>query len=129
MTFLNFQLSLDSPRNQIFFFPTLFFVYSMPNRICDVYYIHCVRVCVCVCVCVCMCVCVCLCVWEKKNNNFEIHVILLRYIRNVNLPFKKDLKFAELLTKISLFLYFRGRPKNGKGNKLRRRRKYMRKSN
>ena len=29
----------------------------------------------------------------------EIHVIILRYIRNVNLPFKKDFKFAELLLK------------------------------
>ena len=66
---------------------------------------------------------------RKKNNSFEIHVIILRYIRNVNLPFKKDFKFAALLTKTSFFLYFRDRPKNGEGNKLRRREKYMRKSN
>ena len=46
---------------------------------------------------------VCMCV-RKKNNSFKIHVIILRYIRNVNLPFKKDFKFAELLTKTSFFL-------------------------
>ena len=28
-----------------------------------------------------------------------------------------DFKSAELLTKISFFLYFRDRPKNGEGNK------------
>ena len=39
------------------------------------------------------------------------------YIRNVNLPFKKDFKFAELLTKTSFFVYFRDRPENGEGNK------------
>ena len=66
---------------------------------------------------------------RKKNNSFEIHVIILGYIRNVNLPFKKDFKIAELLTKTSFFLYFKSRPKNGEGNKLRRREKYMRKSN
>ena len=44
---------------------------------------------------------VCMRVREKKNNSFKIHVIILRYIRNVNLPFKKDFKFAELLTKTS----------------------------
>ena len=42
------------------------------------------------------CVCVC---EREKNKSFEIHVIILRYIRNVKL--KKDFKFAELLTKIS----------------------------
>ena len=42
-----------------------------------------------------------MCGGEKKNNSFEIHVIILRYIKNVNLPFKKDFKFAELLTKTS----------------------------
>ena len=49
---------------------------------------------------------VCMCV-RKKNNSFKIHVIILRYIRNVNLPFKKDFKFAELLNKTCFFLYFR----------------------
>ena len=48
-------------------------------------------------------VCVCVCV-RKKKNSFETHVFILRYIRNVNLPFKMDFKFAELLTKISFFL-------------------------
>ena len=66
---------------------------------------------------------------REKNNSFEIHVIVLRYIRNANLSFKKDFTFAELVTKTSFFLYFTERPKNGEGNKLRRRRKYMRKSN
>ena len=64
-----------------------------------------------------------------KNNSSEIHLIILKYIRNVSLPFKKDFKFAELLTKTSFFLYFRDRPENGEGNKQKRRRKYMRKSN
>ena len=40
---------------------------------------------------------------KKKNNSFEIHVIILRYMKNVNLPFKNDFKFAELLTKTSFF--------------------------
>ena len=71
----------------------------------------------------------CVCVWERKNNSFKIHVIILRYIRNVNLPFKKDFKFTELFTKTFFFLYFRDRPKNGERNKQRRRRYYMRKSN
>ena len=66
---------------------------------------------------------VCMCVREK-NDSFGIHVIILRYIRNVNLPFKKDFKFAELLTKTSFFLYFRHRPENGERSKQRRRRKY-----
>ena len=70
-----------------------------------------------------------MCGGEKKNNSFEIHVIILRYIKNVNLPFKKDFKFAELLTKTSFFLYFRDRPENGEGNKQRRLRNYMRKIN
>ena len=73
-------------------------------------------------------ICVYVCEREK-NNSFKIHVIILRYIRNVNLPFKKDFKFAELLTKTSFFLYFRDRPENGERNKQKRRRKYMRKSN
>ena len=70
-----------------------------------------------------------MCGGEKKNNSFEIHVIILRYIKNVNLPFKKDFKFAELLTKTSFFLYFRDRTENVEENEQRRRRKYVRKSN
>ena len=69
-------------------------------------------------------------VWEgKKYNRFKITVIIIRYIRNVNLLFKKDFKIAELLTKTSFFLYFRDCPKNAEGNKQMRRRKYMSKSN
>ena len=48
-----------------------------------------------------------LCVEEKKNNRFEIVIIILRTIRNVNLLFKKDFKIAELLSKSSFFLYLR----------------------
>ena len=58
-----------------------------------------------------------LCVGEKKNNRFEITVIILRYTKNVNLLFKQDFKIAKLLTKTSFFLYFRDRPKNGERNK------------
>ena len=39
-------------------------------------------------------------------------------IRNVNLLFKKDFKFAELLTKTSFFAYFRDSPENGEWNKV-----------
>ena len=42
-----------------------------------------------------------------KSNSFEINVIVLSYIRNVNLPLKNDFKFAELLTKTSFFLFIR----------------------
>ena len=35
---------------------------------------------------------------REKNNSFEIHVILLWYIRNVNLPFK-DLNLQNFLPK------------------------------
>ena len=56
---------------------------------------------------------VCMCVWEKKKQQQ-----FLRYIKNVNLPFKKDFEFAELLTKTSFFLYFSDRPKNDEVNKL-----------
>ena len=59
---------------------------------------------------------VCMCVREKKIS-FKIHVIILMYIRNVNVPFKKGFKFAELLTKKSFFVYFRDRPENDEGNK------------
>ena len=49
---------------------------------------------------------------REKKNSFEIHVTILRYVRNLNLPFKKDFKFPEILTKTSFFLYVRDRPKN-----------------
>ena len=60
---------------------------------------------------------ICMYVCERKNNSFIIHVIILIYRRNVNLPFKKDFKFAELLTKKPIFVYFRDRPESGEGNK------------
>ena len=44
-----------------------------------------------------------LCVGEKKNNSFEITVIILRYTRNVNVLFKKDFKITERLTKHPFF--------------------------
>ena len=43
--------------------------------------------------------------------------MILVYIRNVNLPFKKDFKFAEILAKTYFFVYFRDRPENGEGDK------------
>ena len=49
---------------------------------------------------------------RDKKNSFEIHVTILKYVRNRNLPFKKDFKFPEILTKTSFFLYVRDRPKN-----------------
>ena len=49
---------------------------------------------------------------REKKNSFEIHVTILRYVRNLNLPFKKGFKFPEILTKTSFFLYVRDRPKN-----------------
>ena len=60
---------------------------------------------------------VCVCVREKKIS-FKIHLITLIDIRNVNLLFKKDFKFAELLTKPSFFAYFRDIPENGEWNKV-----------
>ena len=40
----------------------------------------------------------------------------LRYIRNLNLLFKKYFQSIDLLTKTSFFLYFRDLPENGEGN-------------
>ena len=70
-----------------------------------------------------------LCVGEKKNS-FEISVIILRYLRNVNLSYSREiLKLQKFFKKTYFFLYFTGRPKNSKGSKQRRRREYMHKSN
>ena len=44
-----------------------------------------------------------LCAGEKKNNRFEITVIILRYTRNVNLLFRKDLKLQNFLPKHPFF--------------------------
>ena len=41
-----------------------------------------------------ICVFVCM---REKSNSLEIILIILRYIRNVNLLFKKDFKIAKLL--------------------------------
>ena len=72
----------------------------------------------------------CTYVLEKKRNSFEISVIILRYLRNVNLSYSREiLKLQKFFKKTYFFLYFTGRPKNGKGNKQRRRREYMHKSN
>ena len=71
-----------------------------------------------------------LCVRVKKNNSFETSVIILSYIRNVNLSYsKRVLKLQNFLQTTSFFLYFRRRPKNGERNKQKRRRNYVRKSN
>ena len=41
-----------------------------------------------------------ICVWERKKiNSFEIAVIILNYLRNLNLSLKKGFKIAELLPK------------------------------
>ena len=52
----------------------------------------------------------CTCVLErKKNNSFEVSVIILRY--NVNFSYsKRILKLKNFLQKTSFFLYLRGRP-------------------
>ena len=42
-------------------------------------------------------------VGDKKVNRFEITVIILRYIRNINLLFKKDFRITERLTKTFFF--------------------------
>ena len=68
-----------------------------------------------------------MCGGEKKNNSFEIHEIILRYIKDVNLPFKKDFKLQNFLPKHTFS--FRAGPENGEGKKQRRLRKYVRKSN
>ena len=47
----------------------------------------------------------CMCVWEKNITSFEITVIILCYIRNVSLWFKKDFKSAELLTETFFFSF------------------------
>ena len=61
--------------------------------------------------------CVCVCGREKKLTALKLLWSFLRYIKNVNLQFKKDFKSAELLTKTYFFLYFRDRSKNGEWNK------------
>ena len=68
---------------------------------------------------------VCMCVREREKKQQ-----ILRYMKNVNLPFKKDFKFAELLTKMSFSFTLETVLKMAKqGNKLRKCRKHIRKSN
>ena len=70
------------------------------------------------------------CVREKKNNSFGISIVILRYMRNINLSYSKlILKLQNFLQKTSFFLYLTGRPKNCDGNKQKTPRKSMRKSN
>ena len=64
---------------------------------------------------------------KKQLWNFHNHFMIFKKCKS--LLFKRDFKIAEILSKNILFLYFTGRPKNGKGNKQRRRREYMHKSN
>ena len=66
--------------------------------------------------------------WVREKKNFETAVIILRYIRNVYLSYLKAILTLHFLPKYPFF-YFRDCPKNEEGNKQRRRRKYMRKSN
>ena len=54
------------------------------------------------------------------RENVDINVIILRYIRNVNLSYSKGFRNCKTFTKTP-FLNFRDRPKNGEGNKQRRR--------
>ena len=46
---------------------------------------------------------VCIVCGREKKISFEIYVIILRYIKNVNPPFKKDFKFAGLFTRTFFF--------------------------
>ena len=50
---------------------------------------------------------------REKNNSIEITLIIFKLY--------KKCKTAEILTKTSFFLYFRNSPKNGEGNKQKRR--------
>ena len=44
-----------------------------------------------------------------ESNSCEIPVIILRYMRYINLLFKKDFKIAELPSETSFFLYLLNR--------------------
>ena len=58
-----------------------------------------------------------LCVRErKKNNRFEITVMIFRAYKKCKSPIQKEF-LKGLLTNTSFFLYFRDRPKNGEGKK------------
>ena len=68
-----------------------------------------------------------MCGEEKKSNSFEIHVIILKYVKNVNLPFKKILNLQDFFPKHPFSV--RDRLENGEGKKQRRRQKYVHKNN
>ena len=57
-----------------------------------------------------------LCVREKKNNSFEITVIIFGAYNKCKSPIQKEF-LKVLLTNISFFLHFRDRPKNSEGKK------------
>ena len=58
-----------------------------------------------------------LCVRErKKNNSFEITVIIFRVYKKYKSSIQKEF-LKGLLTNTSFFLYFRDHPKNSEGNK------------
>ena len=59
-----------------------------------------------------------LCIREKRNNSFKISVVInhLSYSKRI-------LYLQKFFQKRSFFLYFRRRPKNGKRNKQKKRRK------
>ena len=63
----------------------------------------------------------CLCVWERKKKKLS-H-------KKCKSPIQKGFWICRTTYQNILFLYFRDRPKNGEGNKLKKRRKYIRKSN
>ena len=58
----------------------------------------------------------CVCVWERKNNSFEITVIIFRAYKKYKSSIQKEF-LKGLLTNASFFIYFRDRPKNDEGNK------------
>ena len=58
-----------------------------------------------------------LCVRDwKKNNGFEITVIIFRAYKKFKSPIQKEF-LKGLLTKTSFFLCFRDLPKNGEGKR------------
>ena len=57
-----------------------------------------------------------MCERERKNNSFEITIIIFRAYKKCNFPIKKEF-LKGLLTNTSFFLDFRDRPENGEGKK------------
>ena len=69
-----------------------------------------------------------MCEREKKNNRFEITVMIFRAYKKCKSPIQKEF-LKGLLTNMSFFLYFRDRPKNGEGKKKETWEVYMCKNN